>query len=239
MKDKLWVVVFFFNVALSSVLYIFWKCTLSNFSKHQDSVEANCAMYHEPHDTEITTGCPFCVGSGAGEALQQVQAASGPRQSSSSAKVTPSTCGEHGFVLESLHIPLRFWNKSVPSSTYNVSLLRNSFWPCRNWILSYGHSGDRVSWASILNHCSLTHLLVCMGVYSNALSSDRKVCKTPNSDRSEVQVSCESRWPRVLQPNMATSLPLSHPAAAHDVPPGTTVCGSTTLTFHTAMCWLT
>lgn len=54
-------------------------------------------------------------------------------------------------VLESLHRTLRFWNKSVPSSADNFSFLRNNFWPCRNWTLNRGLSGDHGSWASIMN----------------------------------------------------------------------------------------
>lgn len=123
----------------------------------------------------------------------------------------------------------------MPSSAYNVSFLRNSFWPCRNWILSYGHSGDCVSWASVLNHCSLIHLLVCTATLYHQIGK---------YVRHRTQTGQRYKWVvRAGDPESFNQTLLHHclsltQATAHDVSAGTTVCGSTTLTFHTAMCGL-
>ena len=186
-------------------------------------------------EAEITTGCLFCVGSGAGggsvASSGDIRGAPKLQQHQGHSK---HLC-KHGFILESLHISLRFWNKFIPSSAYNVSFLRNSFWPYRNWILSYGHSGDCVSWASVLNHCSLIHLLMCTATLYHQIGK---------YVRHRTQTGQRYKWVvRAGDPESFNQTLLHHclsltQATAHDVSAGTTVCGSTALTFHTAMCGL-
>lgn len=159
------------------------------------------------------------------------------RESSSSAKVTPSTCGKHGFVLESLHIPLRLLNKSVPSFAYNV------FWETVSDLVETEYlamDSQVMVWAGHPSCPLQSDPPTMCGCTATLYHQIGKCVRQSNLHRSEVQAEL---WEQVAQsPStkhgyVTASLP--HPAPAHDVSPGTTVCGSTTLTFHTAMCWLT